>query len=323
MHEPLRPQAEAVMNEARKRLLSVTFFGLVVVFLVIYLNSIDYSQLSRLTLDWSLLLLATFFAIVFRYWGVYIWRVILRELGSTSLPRFKVMSTVYAKAWMGRYIPGKVTWIAGKIYLANALGISRSRLAVSALLEGGMQIVALFSVSLLLLGLDPRLGVISSGPKFVMVGVAVLCLLILNPRIFNPLMRKAYVVIRKQEPTPELTINGKAVFKSFYLYSIGAFLSGTSFFLLAKAVDPIISLDLYLYCIGAYNLAGALGMATPLLPSGIGVRDGVLLVLLTIVLPAEIALALTVLSRLWSAAVDLLFYVLSVINLRNRSMPVN
>jgi hypothetical protein len=309
------------MNEARKRLVSLAFLALVITFLGVYLQRIDYAQLSRLTLDWSTLLVATLVAMAFRYWGVYIWRVILRELGSPSLPHFNIMTSVYAKAWMGRYVPGKVTWIAGKIYLANALGISKSRLAVSALLEGGMQIVALFSMSLLLLGLDPRLDVIPSAPKFVMVGVAVLCLLILNPRIFNALIRKAYIVIKKREPGPELTINGKAAFKSFYLYSIGAIMSGTSFFLLARAVDPGISPNLFLYCIGAYNLAGAVGMATPLLPNGIGVRDGVLLVLLTIVLPAEIALALTILSRLWSAAVDVLFYLSSIINLRNRNIP--
>jgi uncharacterized membrane protein YbhN (UPF0104 family) len=87
------------------------------------------------------------------------------------------------------------------------------------------------------------------------------------------------------------------------------------------AVDSGIAPGLYVYCVGAYNLAGALGMATPILPSGIGVRDGVLLLLLTFVLPSEIAVALTVLSRLWSVIVDLLFYLLAALNVRHRKVP--
>jgi hypothetical protein len=302
------------MSTFKKRIVHLSFFVLIIIFLYIYLKSIDYSKLSELTLNFPLLLLSTLIAISFRYWGVFIWRVILIQLGSTSLPHFSILSTTYSKAWMGRYIPGTITWIAAKIYLANALGISKSRLTVSSLLEGVVQIVALMVVSMFLLGLDSRLNVISDTIKLALICIAILCLIILNPMIFNALIRKAYLIIKKQEPGPDLKINGIATFQSFILYSIGAFLSGSSFFLLVKSVDPSISSNLYLYLVGTYNLSGAIGMATPLLPSGIGVRDGVLFVLLSIVLPGEIAVVLTILSRLWSAAVDVLFYICTVVS---------
>jgi hypothetical protein len=302
------------MSTFKKRIVHLSFFVLIIIFLYIYLKSIDYSKLSELTLNFPLLLLSTLIAISFRYWGVFIWRVILIHLGSCSLPHFSILSTTYSKAWMGRYIPGTITWIAAKIYLANALGISKSRLTVSSLLEGVVQIVALMVVSMFLLGLDSRLNVISDTIKLALICIAILCLIILNPMIFNALIRKAYLIIKKQEPGPDLKINGIATFQSFILYSIGAFLSGSSFFLLVKSVDPSISSNLYLYLVGTYNLSGAIGMATPLLPSGIGVRDGVLFVLLSIVLPGEIAVVLTILSRLWSAAVDVLFYICTVVS---------
>jgi uncharacterized membrane protein YbhN (UPF0104 family) len=175
-----------------------------------------------------------------------------------------------------------------------------------------MQIVALLVVSMLLLGLDTRIDIISSTFKLALITIAIMSLFILSPRIFNVLLRKAHLLIKKKEPGPELIINGLATYRSFILYSIGAILSGSSFYLLAKAVDPAIPSSLYLYLVGAYNLSGAIGMATPLIPSGLGVRDGMLLVLLTLILPTEVAAALTILSRLWSAVVDVLFYALSV-----------
>jgi glycosyltransferase 2 family protein len=304
------------MTPLRRKVISTIFVVAIIAFLGAYLARVDYSKLEMLTFDWQMLVLATIVALSFRFWGVYIWQVILYELGSAPLPDFRILSSVYSKAWMGRYIPGKVAWITGKIYMAGSLGISKSRLAVSSLLEGGMQILALLATSMLLLGFDPRLEVFKGEPRLLLVGFACVCLFALTPKVFNALVRRAYLIVRKHEPGPDLRINQRIAFKAFWLYSIGAIFSGTSFFFLAKAVDPAVSHSLYIFFVGSYNLAGALGMATPILPSGIGVRDGVLLVLLALVLPPEVAVALAVLGRLWSAAVDVLFYIVSAAALR-------
>jgi glycosyltransferase 2 family protein len=296
------------MTVTLKQWFPIAFFSFAAIFLGLYVSTIDYGSISRLKLNWWLLVASTLLAISYRYWGVLVWRVILSELGATSLPSFRVLSSVYAKAWMGRYIPGKVTWIAGKVYLASGFGISKSRLAVASILEGGVQITAVLAISMILLGLDPRLDVIPRLAKIVMVVTALFCLGLLYPAIFNRLAHAGYLIIKKRAPGPELRINGRAVTKSLLLYSAGALISGTSFYVLASAVDPAITSEMALYLVGAYSMSGAIGMATPLLPSGVGVRDGVLLVLLTIAMPAEIAVALTVLSRLWSAIVDILYF---------------
>lgn len=285
------------------------FLILVVVFFALYLRDIDYSVFKELRINWVLLLIATIISLGFRYWGVFIWRFILKDLGANNLPRFSLLTHVYAKAWMGRYIPGTVTWIASKIYLANKLGISKSRLAVSSLLEGGMQIVASMAVALLILGIDPRLDVISPQIKLVMILIAVCALVVLYPPIFNTLLRKAYSIIRRRRAYDELRTNGKATIRSFILYALGAILVGSSYYFLTASLYEGTDGSMYWYIVGAFTLAGALGMATPFVPSGLGVRDGAQLVLLSLIMPKEIALAITVFSRLWSALVDVLFYV--------------
>ncbi len=63
-----------------------------------------------------------------------------------------------------------------------------------------------------------------------------------------------------------------------------------------------------LFVIGVSNLAGALGMLAIFAPSGIGVREGILLGLLSIVMPTEFALLVTVTSRLWDVALDGIFF---------------
>lgn len=292
-------------------LLKIAFIGLIVLFFALYLRDIDYSNFSNLQIDWGYLLLASLISLGFRYWGVVIWRYILIDLGAKTLPSFTVLSNVYAKAWMGRYIPGTVTWIAGKIFMASKLGISKTKLAVSSLLEGGMQIVATMAVSLLILGFDSRLDVISPDIKFALVLLGLLSLVTLLPPVFNRLLAIVYRLVRKGKTNAELKTNGRAVVRSFALYAIGTLIMGSSYYFLTASLTPSVTPDMYLYFVGIFSLSGALGMATPLVPSGLGVRDGAQLILLSLIFPKEVALAITVVSRLWSAVVDVLFYVIA------------
>jgi glycosyltransferase 2 family protein len=293
------------------RLITAVFFSLVIFFFVIYLRDIDFNALSEISVNWLIVLIASIVAMGFRYWGVFIWQTILQQLGAKSLPSFSILSGIYAKAWMGRYIPGKVTWIAGKVYFASKYGISKSRLTVSSLLEGGMQIVAITIVSLFLMLIDTRLDIFPTNIRIFLLAVTLGLTLILHPKVFNRTIRFFHKKLRNKEAGPELSINKSAVVKSFILYSIGAIISGTSYFLLTYALVPDIHFENYLFLVGSFNLAGAIGMAALITPSGLGVRDGILLILLSVVLPREIALVVTIASRLWSSLIDVFFYVIS------------
>lgn len=70
---------------------------------------------------------------------------------------------------------------------------------------------------------------------------------------------------------------------------------------------------------GAFNLAGAIGMLAIAVPSGLGVRDGIQLILLGVIMPPEIALAITVAARLWSLLIDVLFFVIAAVLHRNNN----
>ena len=212
-----------------------------------------------------------------------------------------VLGVIFVDAGFGKWhrgISGTGDWFAG---LGIPFPQAQARLVASLELVGG---------ALLILGLDPRLDVISVEVKVVMVVLAVASLAILLPPVLNAVLSVAFRVIRRRDAFLELRTNGKATVRSFLLYVAGTVLSGSAYFYLTKALyPPINAAEDFWFVVGAFTLAGALGMATPLVPSGLGVRDGVQLLLLAIIMPKEIALAVTVASRLWSAAVDVLFLV--------------
>lgn len=305
--------AVRVYRKMPRRLISALYIVAVLLFLYLYMKGTDFSQLKAVRIDWGLVVVASLWGLVFRYFMVVIWRVILRALGAEELPGFGIMAEVYAKAWISRYIPGTVTWIAGKIYMASRFGISKSRLAVSSLLEGGMQVVAAVIVSLLLIGFNPHIETIPLYVRIVTIVISCISLFVLIPPVFNRLLHFASVTIKKQKPGEELRINFSAVTKSFLLFVVGTFINGTAFYYVSTAITGHSSISLYFYVVGAFNLAGAIGMATPLLPSGVGVRDGIVLVLLGAVMSKDIALAITVFSRLWQVAVDAAFLGLTIL----------
>ncbi|PJZ48420.1 lysylphosphatidylglycerol synthase domain-containing protein [Leptospira saintgironsiae] len=298
---------KSLINKIPYKMWSRLFLIFVIIFFCIYLFKIDFSKLEGIRFDWVMVGIATFFGLIFRFWGVFIWRSILTDLGSQTLPRFPEMSFIYAKAWMGRYIPGTVTWIAGKIYMANSHGISKSRLAVSSLLEGGMQVAAIATVSALLIAFDFRLSLLNLEIRLMLLGLGLLCLLVLTPPIFNRLMKIAFRLLRKTEASEELSVTPKAVFRSFLLYAFGTFISGTSVFFLTQALYSTVQFDLYFYLVGAFSMAGAIGMAVPFLPSGIGIREGALVLFLSPIFSGEGAVLIAIVTRLWAAVADLLF----------------
>ena len=92
------------------------------------------------------------------------------------------------------------------------------------------------------------------------------------------------------------------------MYLIDAMINGLSLFFIAKGVDPGLSYSNIVFAMGTASLAGAASMLAIFAPSGLGVREGIQLVLFSLIMPKELALAVTVITRLWSVGIDVAFF---------------
>lgn len=285
------------------------FYALLIIFLFLYITHIDFSKFRSATFAWHFVIIASLFGLASRFWQIFIWFNLLRNLGATGLRKStRQLAYVYAKSWLGRYIPGTAPWILGKIYFASKHGITKSKLAVSSLLEGGLQIAVVMAVAFAILLFDTRLDIISGTIKLLMIAVLVACIVSIWPPIFNRIVSLAYKLIRKKKIDKADLASNKTVIQGASLYIVSALLSGTALFFISKAVYPSLGYSNILFVIGVSNLAGALGMLAIFAPSGIGVREGILLTLLAVVMPPEFALLVTVTSRLWDVAMDFIFF---------------
>lgn len=297
----------AVLRKWAQRLVAPIFYVLLVVFLALYLRSVDFSNLAHIQFNWWYLALASLLGLVKNYVGTFTWFVILKSLGARDLHLQKPLIYVYAKAWMGRYIPGTAPWILGKIYFASQHGVPKQKLAVSSLLEGGLQIVTMLVFSLALLVFDKRLDVLGGGFKALMLAVAAAGIVVIAPPIYNRIVGLAYKVLRRKSLDAENRATTGTIVQGASLYLADALINGLSLFFIAKAVDPSLAYSNLVFAMGAGSLAGAASMLAIFAPSGLGVREGIQLVLFSLIMPRELALAVTVVTRLWSVGIDFLF----------------
>jgi uncharacterized membrane protein YbhN (UPF0104 family) len=239
-------------------------------------------------------------------WGAYMWLLLLHGLGAKEINKITLLY-VYGKSWLGRYIPGTAPWILGKIGFASEQGISKKKLGASSLLEALLQLISTIITSLLLILISRRFISLPPFAWVILLMGLVVCLVLVYPKYFNGLLNFVFLKIKKQNLGLENSTSFKLNVKIILLYSIGAILTAFSLFLVARSV-VYISPDSIPYVMGVSTLSGAIGMMAIFVPSGLGVREVSQVALLSVIMPIDQAVLISVLSRFWSIATDLLFF---------------
>jgi uncharacterized membrane protein YbhN (UPF0104 family) len=291
-----------------RRAVPIVFYIALAVVLYFYLRSIDYAQIGAIDFNWGWLAVGTVVSLLSRYWMILIWLVLLRSLGAGKFQNIPELALVYAKSWLGRYIPGTAPWILGKIYFASKQGLSKSKLAVSSFLEAGLQIITLLLVGIVMLLIDPRTSVVPDWARWGMIAALVIGVVALLPPVFNAMARFGYRLIRKKELDRADLPSWTTILRGTGLYLVGAILSGLSMFFVALAVDPTLNWDNLAFIIGAANLATAVSMIAIFSPGGVGVRETILVLLLQIVMGKTLAGVASIVLRLWSIVIDFGFF---------------
>lgn len=292
-----------------KRALGLAFYVLVAVFLVLYAQSLDFTALAGISPNWWLVLGATLLALFARFWFARIWIFFLTSSGATlDGPLRRELYLVYAKAWLGRYVPGSVVWVAGKVYFASKLGISKTKLAISSYLEALIQLATTLLLAVLLITLDPATRLLAQDALWLMVLLLIIGLIAIFPPVLRRYASLGYRLIRKQVLDPVHFPSSWAMANAALRFTLSAVVSGLAFFLVLWSLIPDLGISNLLYVLALTAIANALSMVAVFAPAGIGVREGVLIAGLALVIDPAIALVAALLMRVMSVIWDGLFF---------------
>lgn len=283
-----------------------------------------YFLIGRLVTDWNKvpwheihlsvpLLVIAFAILLLGYIPVFgiTWKVLLAGLGE-KLPAVSAVAII-AVSQLGKYIPGKVWFTLGRIYLAKRHGIPESKSAVSAVMEIGFALLTalmLFALTVLLLPTGQAPAQVYLAFIFVP-----FCLLIIYPPV---LRRIANFVLRKlRQPAIDIRLSFGRIAALVGLYlsmwlaqGIGFFVLINSFYRLSVTQLPVV--------VGGYALAWILGFITLISPAGLGIREGILTFALRLVMPEPVAIIAALLGRVWITVAEALAAGIMAFFLRRR-----
>ena len=237
------------------------------------------------------------------------WVGIIDRLHSPAPPG-RVIISIWARSLLGRYVPGNVLMVLGRVVLNYERGIPRLTTLAGTVYE-----------QLLTLGLAAAGAVVfvavydGGGMRIWLVALVPLALLPLPPRIFGPLSPRVLRAVNR-EPLPRLIPTGPlAALLVWYAFAAG--LLGLGIWLVVcsavgtEAGGP--------WFVGlAFLLSFAVSMLAFIFPSGLGVRDGAFALALAQNLPGSVAVALSVGTRVMLTTVELVFIALAALAGRNR-----
>jgi hypothetical protein len=257
--------------------------------------------------------------------GVYLshallWRRIMQDLGIGN-PPLGTTFRVYFLASLGRYIPGKVWQLAGLAVLAARAGLPPGAAAAAAVLgQFGFLATGLLFLGLTLPEWPAALQVeapvtlpLAAGAALLTAGGAALWLLVATPAGHGfrewlaavlgaragDRIRAAFALADRVRP------RDAALWAAGYAASWVAL--GVAFALFAAAFHPAGVAAAPRFVGGTVAAAYLVGYLFVVVPAGIGVREGAMLLLLQQVMPQPgAALVISVLSRVWFTAAELL-----------------
>lgn len=270
----------------------------VVGFAVYYLVS-QWAEIEEAiaVISWESLALSFVLVLVGLAFGTLSWVAVLNGLGP-HVPLLRA-SQVLLVGQLGKYVPGSVWSYVMQMELGKQYGIIRPRVLVTALYSAGIGVVS----SLLLGAL--ALPVVVHGHMellwlFLLLPVGLVCL---HPKIMTVLASFVLKLFRRPplEHQVTFTVVGKAVGWSLLSYvAYGLHL----WILVNSLVDPDIQTLILLT--GAISLGFTVGLIAFIFPSGLGVREAILIGAMTLLLTVPQATAISVVSRAMFTAADLL-----------------
>ena len=129
---------------------------------------------------------------------------------------------------------------------------------------------------------------------------------LLHPRFFTPVANRALAAAGRPPLTRDALLGAREAATAFGAYACVHALVGCSFYLLVRTVVAGHPVGPGL-AVGTYTLAGAAGVMVLFLPSGLGVREAVIVAFLAPAAGAEPALVLAAAARALSVASDVAF----------------
>lgn len=292
----------------RKKIITKIVGGLLAIIVIYILISRlikNWQQISEFdfSINGGLFLLAILLQLSSVPLGAFMWRKLLNLISGGNLNLSSAVK-IHINSWLSRYIPGKVNSVLAKIYLTNREGIDKKSVTVSIIYENLFIILSSFIVSI------PALAFFLSNyllNAFYYIGLAVVliaCVLFIFSPILNKTLNICLRYFKKEEIPTSSFLGSKDVLVFLIYYCLNRILIGFSFFVTIVSITDL-NIKYAVTTVGIFSIASLMGILINLAPSGLGVREGALVIFLRPIFSIELSILISLLSRVVTVIADI------------------
>lgn len=288
----------------------LTVFSIIFLIVAMIKLDIDFSQIQNIVCFVWISIIGSVSVALTVYAMAFAWKIILEKLSGKKL---SLMSTVkvYAKSNMGKYLPGNVMHYVERNIFAAKMELNQLEIAAGSIIEVGTMILTaiLFSIMISYRDfLNVLWQIINYKTIFVFI-VAVVILLVIVVCLYirySKFQSLIKVIFRPRF----LSVIGKIMpIYMMVLLCFGMVLLFVCRYVLACEM----SMEESLVMVSVFILAWLFGFIVPGAPGGIGIREFVLVLLLSAMIGETNILFAALIHRMISTIGDILAYIVSVL----------
>ena len=232
---------------------------------------------------------------------IWAWYLITLKLEIALSPSETLKTWFYSQ--LGKYLPGKIWLFLGRFHFYESRGKSKKAISIALYLETVTIIMGagLIFLAALIFHREIRLFYSWRHPGWLVL-LFLLGFIFLHPRVLQKILNWALVHF-KREPV-SLSISYSDVLWILFVCIVSWAIGGIGFYLFVDAVYPVAP-QYILFLTGALAISSTLGLIAIFAPSGLGVREGALVYLLSLMMPTPVAVIISILTRIWMTLIEI------------------
>ena len=233
------------------------------------------------------------------------WRRIIFSLG--GIIKYNEAFWVMSASQTAKYVPGGIWFAIGRVYLAKSPNLKSETIAASIIIETIMTFIVGILLFLIAVAFTGQKTIIS---YLFIIPVLALFLMLTYPPVLNKVMNLALLILKRPAihiSIPYLRLLGLSI------YFLGLWVAQIiGFFFLINSICPVSASKIF-NLTAAYTLSWMSGFVVILAPSGLGVREGMMSLLLSSFITSPLAIAISFLSRIWITFFEIIILIAGII----------
>ena len=305
--EIIYSNGQQLFSRTRLRLL---LQGILIIFSLTYLISNGKTLLeiiSTVHVNTTYLFASVVLTIFGTFLGTISWWILLNTFGNSL--SWRISARIHLVSNLAKYIPGFIWQYGGKFILARKYNVPKKKIVTSIVME---MLLLLFVGLGVAISLSPHY----SSPQIIghnidselitLVSAGSVIFLLLIPFLLFKILLKN----RNREMSAQLKY--RRIVYVIVIYVVGWFTLGLVVWLIGRSISPI-EVSSYPFFTLATTISFLMGILILFVPGGIGIREGMMVLILKSSFPPSISVLIAVISRLVFTLGEILAYFLFIV----------